>query len=50
MTFRRFVRFEQGGEAKVSDPLSETENVFIVKPLRDSLEAGLNEFNASVWK
>ena len=50
MTFKRLVRFEEGGEAKFADLLSETENGFVIKPLKGSLEHGLEESDAEILR
>jgi len=47
MAFKKLVRFDQGGEAKFGDLLSENKNGFVVKPLEGSIEAGFKESDAS---
>lgn len=50
MTFKRLVRFEEGDEAKFADLLSGTENGFVIKPLKGSLEHGLEESDAEFFE
>jgi hypothetical protein len=50
MTFKRLVRFEEGGEAKFADLLSEAEDGFVIKPLNGSLEHGLEESGAETLR
>ena len=50
MTFKRLVRFEEDGEAKFADLVSEAEDGYVVKPLNGSLEYGLEESDAETLR